>query len=80
MTNSTASLGLKLGGKLTLTPQVPSAGSPGWVAGDPVVQPQIWPNTLDGPYIVNGVIQSQPPHVYAPALLPTSSYFWASIR
>ena len=88
MSETTSSLGLKLGGKFKLTPQAPSAGSPAWEAGDPVNPPQIWPNTLDGAYIINGVIQSQPPHVYVavsqsngyPVLPPTNSYYWASTR
>ena len=89
MSNTTASLGLKVGGEAPKLPQpVAPAGSPGWTAGNPPPAPPVWPNRLDGDYRINGVVQTQLPHVYVPVtqsgnypVLPsTSSYYWASLR
>jgi hypothetical protein len=49
---------------------------------DPPKSPPIWPNRLDGPYVVNDVIQTQLPHlstlnVTSSNGVPDSgSYYW----
>ena len=69
-------------GNLTLTPQAPTAGGPGWIAGDPPPFPPANPpvgSAVDknGVFIVaevNGVIQTQLPYP------PINSYLSNAIR
>ena len=62
MSTATPVVTKPVGGKLTLTPQAPSYGGAGWVAGDPPAPPAIViPNPATVPE-VNGVIQTQLPY------------------